>query len=48
LSFSHQREHVEAIVGAKKPETRARRIASAVRMIAARPPRLRRRTSVVK
>ena len=41
LSFSHQREHVEAIVGAKKPETRARRIASAVRMIAARPARRR-------
>jgi hypothetical protein len=30
LSFSHQREHVEAIEGARKPETRARRIASAV------------------
>ena len=27
LSFTHQREHVEAIEGAKKPETRARRIA---------------------
>src|SRR6185312_13209184 len=35
LSFTHQREHVEAIEGAKKPETRARRIESAVRMIAA-------------
>ena len=43
LSFSHQREHVEAIVGAKKPETRARRIANAVRMIAARPARKRAR-----
>lgn len=30
LSFSHQREHVEAISEAKKPETRARRIARAV------------------
>ena len=30
LSYSHKREHVEAIEGAKKPETRARRIASAV------------------
>ena len=30
LSFSHQREHVEAIEEAKKPETRARRIAAAV------------------
>lgn len=39
LSYSHQREHVEAIEGAKKPETRARRIAAAVDMIAARPAR---------
>ena len=37
LSFSHQREHVEAIDGAKKPETRARRVEAAVRMVAARP-----------
>ena len=35
LSYSHQREHVEAIEGAKKPETRARRIDAAVRMLAA-------------
>jgi bacteriocin resistance YdeI/OmpD-like protein/uncharacterized protein DUF1905 len=41
LSFSHRREHVEAIVGAKKPETRARRIANAVRVIVARPARQR-------
>src|SRR6187549_3464060 len=33
LSFSHQREHAEAVEGAKKPETRARRIASAVAMV---------------
>lgn len=33
LSFTHQREHVEAIEGAKKPETRARRIAAAVEMV---------------
>lgn len=39
LSYSHQREHVEAIVDAKKAETRARRITAAVRMIAARPPK---------
>jgi Bacteriocin-protection, YdeI or OmpD-Associated/Domain of unknown function (DUF1905) len=39
LSFSHRREHVEAIVGAKKPETRARRILKAVRRVAARPAR---------
>ena len=37
LSFSHQREHVEAIEGAKKPETRVRRVEGAVRMVAARP-----------
>lgn len=30
LSYTHQREHVEAIEDAKKPETRARRIAAAV------------------
>ena len=30
LSYTHQREHAEAIEEAKKPETRARRIAAAV------------------
>lgn len=30
LSYSHQREYVEAIEDAKKPETRARRIAKTV------------------
>ena len=33
LSYSHQREHVEAIEEAKKPETRARRITAAIKMI---------------
>ena len=33
LSYTRQREHVEAIEGAKKPETRARRIERAVRVI---------------
>jgi hypothetical protein len=42
LSYSHQREHVEAVEGAKKPETRARRIATAVRALAARPTPARR------
>ncbi|MBZ5558192.1 MAG: YdeI/OmpD-associated family protein [Acidobacteriia bacterium] len=37
LSFSHQREYAESIEDAKKPETRARRIAGAVRMIKVRP-----------
>jgi hypothetical protein len=39
LSYSHQREHAEAIEGAKKPETRQRRIAVSVKAIAARPPK---------
>ncbi len=42
LSYSHQREHVEAIEGAVKPETRARRVAAAVAMVAARPAKVRR------
>ncbi|MDP2323624.1 MAG: YdeI/OmpD-associated family protein [Gammaproteobacteria bacterium] len=33
LSYTHQREHVEAIEEAKKPETRARRIAGAIAML---------------
>ena len=36
LSFTHQREHVEAIEDAKKPETRMRRIEKAVQMVGAR------------
>jgi uncharacterized protein YdeI (YjbR/CyaY-like superfamily) len=34
LTFSHRREHVNAINDAKKPETRARRIAKALEMLA--------------
>ena len=34
LAFTHQREHVEAVEGAKKPETRARRIEKCVAMVA--------------
>lgn len=41
LSFSHQREYVEAIDEAKKPETRARRVEGAVRMVRSRPARKR-------
>jgi len=33
LSFSHQREHVEAIEDAMKPDTRVRRIDRAVQMV---------------
>jgi len=33
LSYTHRREHVEAIEGAKNPETRARRIENAIRLI---------------
>jgi hypothetical protein len=36
LAFTHQREHAEAIEGAKKPETRRRRIDKAVDMLRAR------------
>jgi hypothetical protein len=39
LSYTHQREHVEAVEGAKKPETRARRIQKAIAMAQARPPK---------
>lgn len=42
LSFTHQREHVEAVEGAKRPETRARRIACAVAMLRGQPSRRRR------
>jgi Bacteriocin-protection, YdeI or OmpD-Associated/Domain of unknown function (DUF1905) len=41
LSFTHQREYVETIEESKKPETRARRVDSAVRAIAARPAKKR-------
>ena len=34
LSYTHQREHVESILGAKRSETRARRIANAVDFVA--------------
>jgi bacteriocin resistance YdeI/OmpD-like protein/uncharacterized protein DUF1905 len=33
LSYTHQREHAEAIEQAKKPDTRARRIAAAIKLI---------------
>ena len=33
LSFSHRREHVNAITEAKKPETRTRRITKAIEML---------------
>jgi len=38
LSYTHQREHVEAIEEAKKPDTRARRVARAASMVAGRRP----------
>jgi hypothetical protein len=41
LSYTHQREYVEAIEGAKKPETRVRRIDGAVRAMRAKPDRKR-------
>jgi hypothetical protein len=34
LAFTHRKEHVRAVEDAKKPETRARRIAKTVEMVA--------------
>ncbi len=36
LSYTHKREHIQAIEAARKPETRERRIAAAVAMVAAK------------
>ena len=36
LSYTHRKEHVLAIEEAKKPQTRARRVANALKMLAAR------------
>jgi len=33
LSFTHKREHAEAILGAKKPETRMRRLQKTIEML---------------
>jgi len=41
LSYSHQREHVDAIEGAKQAETRTRRIQKAIDQIRAMPNRKR-------
>jgi Bacteriocin-protection, YdeI or OmpD-Associated/Domain of unknown function (DUF1905) len=41
MSFTHQREWAEAVEGAKKPETRQRRIENAVSAVAARPAKKR-------
>jgi uncharacterized protein YdeI (YjbR/CyaY-like superfamily) len=35
LSYTHQREHVEHLEGAKKPETRQRRIEKSISLLAA-------------
>jgi len=35
MSFTHKREYVEAIVDAKKPETRQRRIEKMIEMVTA-------------
>ena len=42
LSYTHQREWVEAVRDAKKPETRVRRIASAVEKVRAMAPKKKR------
>ena len=41
LSYTHKREYVETIEAAKKPETRARRLAGTVEMVRVRPARKR-------
>ncbi|MBP7569698.1 MAG: DUF1905 domain-containing protein [Acidobacteria bacterium] len=41
LSYTHQREHAEAVGEAKSPETRARRIVRAVEEVRARPEKRR-------
>ena len=41
MSFTHQREYAEAVEEAKKPETRQRRIESAVKTVTARPAKKR-------
>jgi len=46
LSYSHQREHAEAIESAKAADTRARRIAAAVEALAAAPRRTARTSQV--
>lgn len=46
LSYTHQREHVEAIAGAKRPETRERRIAAAIAMVTPKPPKPKARATV--
>jgi hypothetical protein len=42
MSYTHRREYVEAIEGAKTPETRVRRIENAVEAIRQRPQRSKR------
>jgi len=37
LSFTHKREHAEALLAAKKPETRARRLQRTLEMLTAKP-----------
>jgi hypothetical protein len=39
LSYSHQSRHVLAVEGAKKPETRARRVVQAIEMLGGSPGR---------
>ncbi|MDB4969578.1 MAG: hypothetical protein JWN44_5267 [Myxococcales bacterium] len=36
LSFTHPREHAEALLDAKKPDTRARRLAKTLEMLLAK------------
>jgi Bacteriocin-protection, YdeI or OmpD-Associated/Domain of unknown function (DUF1905) len=45
MSYTHRREHVEAIEGAKRPETRARRLERALAMVQERARRPSRRAA---
>lgn len=46
LSYTHRKEHAEAITGARKPETRARRIVKMVQMLQSERPSLSNTISV--
>ncbi len=39
LSYSHKKEHAEALASAKKPETRERRLQKTLEMLLAKPPK---------
>ena len=42
LSFTHQREHADAVIAAKRPATRVRRVEKTIEMLLATPARVKR------